>query len=160
MMGNVANDLKMVKNELGLLQGYINDFKKERHSLLLQIQEKNKNVENLKSINDSLVETNAYYNKKKSGKVSLFKGDIVAVRRNSNPTGESTDTQPRYRGPMIVTEILPSDTYRISQLEPNNGRLHSTTAHVSQLKAWKCWNEDDNESSANSVDEPEMQRLK
>ncbi|GBL87249.1 hypothetical protein AVEN_270521-1 [Araneus ventricosus] len=40
MMGNLTNDLKMVKNELRLLQGGINSFKKERHSLLLQIQEK------------------------------------------------------------------------------------------------------------------------
>ncbi|GBL86778.1 hypothetical protein AVEN_96018-1 [Araneus ventricosus] len=42
MIGNLANDLKMVKNELRLLQGDIKDFKKERHSLLLQIQENKK----------------------------------------------------------------------------------------------------------------------
>ncbi|GBM39705.1 hypothetical protein AVEN_171960-1 [Araneus ventricosus] len=157
MIDNLANDLKMVKNELRLLQGDIKDFKKERHSLLLQIQEKNKHVENLKSINDSLVKTNAYYDKKKSGKVSPRKGDIMAVRRNSNTTGESTKTQPRYRGPMVVTEILPSDTYRISQLEPSNGRIYATIAHVSQLKAWRSWNEDDDDSSENSDYEPEMQ---
>ncbi|GBN50952.1 hypothetical protein AVEN_110295-1 [Araneus ventricosus] len=160
MIGNLVNDLKMVKNELRLLQGDIKNFKEERHSLLLQIQEKNKNVENLKSDRDSLVKTNAYYDKKKSGKVSLRKGDIVVVRRNSNTTGESTKTQPRYRGPMVVTEILSSDTYRISQLEPSNGRLYATTAHASQLKAWRSWNEDDGDLSENSDDEPEMQRHK
>ncbi|GBM49277.1 hypothetical protein AVEN_137351-1 [Araneus ventricosus] len=137
MLGNLANDLKMVKNELRLLQGDIKNFKKERQSLLLQIQEKNKNVENLKSNNDSLVKTNAYYDKKK--------------------LGESTKTQPRYRGPMVVIEILPSDTFRISQLEPSNGRLYATTAPVSQLKAWRSWNEDDDDSSENSGDEPGMQ---
>ncbi|GBL71565.1 hypothetical protein AVEN_68642-1 [Araneus ventricosus] len=135
----------MVKNELRFLQGDIKDFKKERHSLLLQIQENKKHVENLKSINDSLVKTNVYYDRKKSGKVSLRKGDIVAVRRNSNTTGESTKTQPRYRGPMVVTEILPSDTYRISQPEPSNGRPYATIAHVSQFKAWRSWNEDDDD---------------
>ncbi|GBN06591.1 hypothetical protein AVEN_226354-1 [Araneus ventricosus] len=31
---------------------------------------------------------------------------------------------------MVVTEILPSDTFRISQLEPSNGRLYATTAHA------------------------------
>ncbi|GBN01148.1 hypothetical protein AVEN_204857-1 [Araneus ventricosus] len=93
MIGNLANDLKMVKNELRLLQGDIKDFKKERHSLLLQIQEKNKHVENLKSNNDSLVKTNAYYDKK-SGKVSLRKGDIVAVRRNPKAASETPKTQP------------------------------------------------------------------
>ncbi|GBM47098.1 hypothetical protein AVEN_47007-1 [Araneus ventricosus] len=65
IMGNLANDLKMVKNELRLLQGDIKNFKKERHSSFLQIQEKNKHVENLKSNNDSLVKMNAYYDKKK-----------------------------------------------------------------------------------------------
>ncbi|GBL90826.1 hypothetical protein AVEN_215558-1 [Araneus ventricosus] len=55
---------------------------------------------------------------------------------------------------MVVTEILPSDTYRIPHLEPSNGRLYSTTAHVSQLKAWRSWNEDDDDSSENSDDEP------
>ncbi|GBM16493.1 hypothetical protein AVEN_148883-1 [Araneus ventricosus] len=68
--------------------------------------------------------------------------------------------QPRYRGPMVVTEILLSDTYRISQLEPSNGRPYATTAHISQLKAWRSWNEDNDDSSENSDDEPGMQRPK
>ncbi|GBN66261.1 hypothetical protein AVEN_58131-1 [Araneus ventricosus] len=159
MMGNLADDLKMVKNELRLLQGDIKNFKEERQSRLLQIQKKNKNVDNLKSINNSLVKTNSYYDKNKSGKVSLRKGDIVAVRRNPKATGESMKTQPRYRGPMVFTEILPSDTYRISQLEPSNACPYATIANVSQLKAWKCWNEDD-DFSTNSDEEPEMQRSK
>ncbi|GBM02480.1 hypothetical protein AVEN_266239-1, partial [Araneus ventricosus] len=160
MMGNLANDLKMVNNELRLLQGDIKNFKEERQSLLLQIQEKNKNVDNLKSINDSLVKTNSYYDKNKSGKVPLRKGDIVAVRRKPNTTGESTKTKPRYRGPMVVTQVRPSDTYRISQLEPRNGRPYATIVHVSQLKAWRSWNEDDDDSNTNSHNEPEMQRSK
>ncbi|GBN40195.1 hypothetical protein AVEN_149498-1 [Araneus ventricosus] len=61
---------------------------------------------------------------------------------------------------MVVTEILPSDTYRISQLEPSNGRLYATTAHVSQLTVWRRWNEDDDNSSENFDDEPGMQRPK
>ncbi|GBN30313.1 hypothetical protein AVEN_87016-1 [Araneus ventricosus] len=109
----------MVKNELRLLQGDIKNFKEERQSRLLQIQEKNKNVDNLKSINNSLVKTNSYYDKNNSSKVSLRKGDIVAVRRKPNTTG-----------------------------------------HVSQLKAWRSWNEDDDDSSTNSHNEPEMQRSK
>ncbi|GBN30027.1 hypothetical protein AVEN_67207-1 [Araneus ventricosus] len=135
MMDNLANDLKMVKNDYDF---YTENFKKEGHSLLLQIQEKNKHVESLKSNNDSLVKVNAYYDKKKLDKLSFRKGEIVAIRRNPKATGESTKSQPRYRGPMVVTEILSSDTYRISQLEPSNGRLYATTAHISQLKAWKA----------------------
>ncbi|GBN38178.1 hypothetical protein AVEN_195508-1 [Araneus ventricosus] len=114
MMGKLANDLKTVKNKLRLLQGDTRNFKEERQSLLLQIQEKNKNVDNLKSNDDSLVKTNSYYDKNKSGKVSLRKGNIVAVRRKPNTTSESTKPQPRYRGPMVVTQVRPSDKYRIS----------------------------------------------
>ncbi|GBM19465.1 hypothetical protein AVEN_259368-1 [Araneus ventricosus] len=132
MMGNLANDLKMKRN---------------------------KNVDNLKSINDSLVKTNSYYDKNKSGKVLIRKGDIVAVRRKPN-TSESTKPQPRYRGPMVVTQVRPSDKYKISQLEPRNGRPYATIVHVSQLKAWRSWNEDDDDSSTNSHNEPEMQRSK
>ncbi|GBM80296.1 hypothetical protein AVEN_70368-1 [Araneus ventricosus] len=61
---------------------------------------------------------------------------------------------------MVVTEVLPSDTYRISQLEPRKGRPYTTIVHVSQLKAWRSWNEDDDDSSTNSHNEPEMQRSK
>ncbi|GBN86637.1 hypothetical protein AVEN_204119-1 [Araneus ventricosus] len=86
MMGNSADDLKMVKNELRFLQGDIKNFKQERLSRLLQIQKKNKKVDNLKSITNSLVKTNSYYDKNKSGKVSLRNGDIVAVRRTRHLT--------------------------------------------------------------------------
>ncbi|GBM09860.1 Transposon Tf2-8 polyprotein [Araneus ventricosus] len=102
----------------------------------------------------------AYYDKKKSGTLLFDKGETVVVRRNPKATGEPTKTQPRYRSPMVVTEILPSDTYRISQLEPSNGRLYATTANVSQLKAWRSWNEDDDDSSEDSDDEPDVQRPK
>ncbi|GBM30486.1 hypothetical protein AVEN_237709-1 [Araneus ventricosus] len=160
MTGNLANDLKMVKNELRLLQGDMKNSKEEQQSLLLQIQERNKNVDNLKSINDSLMKTNSYYDKNKSGKVSLRKGDIVAIRRKPNTTGESTKTQPHYQGPMIVTQVRPSDKNRISQLEPRICRLYATIVHVSQLKAWRSWNEDDDDSSTNYHNEPETQRSK
>ncbi|GBM44301.1 hypothetical protein AVEN_23351-1 [Araneus ventricosus] len=106
------------------------------------------------------VKANSYYDKNKSGKVSFRKGDIVAVRRKPNTTGESTKTHPRYRGPMVVTQVRPSDTYRISQLEPSNGHPYATIVHVSQLKAWRSWNEVDDDSSTNSRNEPEMQRSK
>ncbi|GBM55910.1 hypothetical protein AVEN_232821-1 [Araneus ventricosus] len=61
---------------------------------------------------------------------------------------------------MVVTEIRPNDTYRISQQEPRKGRPYAAIFHVSQLKAWRSWNEDDDDSSTNSHNEPEMQRSK
>ncbi|GBO14316.1 hypothetical protein AVEN_223156-1 [Araneus ventricosus] len=61
---------------------------------------------------------------------------------------------------MFVTEVRPSDIYRISQLGPRKGRPYATIVHVSQLKVWRSWNEDDDDSSTNSHNEPEMQRSK
>ncbi|GBM25277.1 hypothetical protein AVEN_45911-1 [Araneus ventricosus] len=45
----------------------------------------------------------------------------------------------------LSQKIPPSETYRISQLEPSNEHLYATTAHVSQLKAWRSWNKDDDD---------------
>ncbi|KAK9736386.1 hypothetical protein QE152_g12530 [Popillia japonica] len=67
-------------------------------------------------------------------------------------TGESTKLQPRYRGPYKVIQVLPSDTYRIASLQKETAR--TTTAHVSQLKIWKCEPDDDeDEIVANDEDE-------
>ncbi|GBN13620.1 hypothetical protein AVEN_141344-1 [Araneus ventricosus] len=44
--------------------------------------------------------------------------------------------------------------------ELRNGRPYATIVHVSQLKAWRSWNEDDDDSSTNSHNEPEIQRSK
>ncbi|GBO35147.1 hypothetical protein AVEN_253404-1 [Araneus ventricosus] len=147
----------MVKNEIRLLQGDIKNFMEERHSFFLQIRERNKHVENLKSDNDSLLKMNAYYDKKNSGKISLHKGEIGQLEEILR--GQLNQQKPRYRGSMVVREILPNDTYRTSQL-PSNGRLYATTAHVRQFKASRSWNEDDDDSSENSDDEPEMERPK
>ncbi|GBL77539.1 hypothetical protein AVEN_41913-1 [Araneus ventricosus] len=61
---------------------------------------------------------------------------------------------------MVVTHVHPCDKYRISQLEPRNGRPYAAIVHVSQLKAWRSRNEDDDDSSTNSHNEPENQRSK
>ncbi|GBM05158.1 hypothetical protein AVEN_197719-1 [Araneus ventricosus] len=61
---------------------------------------------------------------------------------------------------MGVTQVRPSDKYKISHLEPRNGHPYATIVHVSRLKAWRSRNEDDDDSSTNSHNEPEMQRSK
>lgn len=85
-----------------------------------------------------------YYDKKRNKSLTFEVGEIVVVRRLPKSTGDSTKTQPKYRGPLIITEILPSDTYRVTQLEDKTrGQFYSTTAHVSQLKSWHCTAESD-----------------
>ncbi|UYV82245.1 hypothetical protein LAZ67_21001452 [Cordylochernes scorpioides] len=67
-------------------------------------------------------------------------------------TGEPTKAQPKYRGPLIITEVLPSDTYRVTQLsERTGGRFYTTTAHISQLKSWHS--EEDDSATEESPDE-------
>ncbi|GBM89367.1 hypothetical protein AVEN_59475-1 [Araneus ventricosus] len=142
-LNNTVNKT-LVKTPFEVLHGYVPRFKDgilrlfadEEHEVWndpgeLQLEAKEKIAKGQEKMK-------SYYDKKqskKSGTLLFHKGEIVVVRRNTKVTGEPTKTQPRYRGPMVVTEILPSDTYRISQLEPSNGRLYATAAHVSQLKA-------------------------
>lgn len=69
-------------------------------------------------------------------------GEIVVMKRAPNCTGESTKLQDRYRGPLVVTEILDGDTYRVEELDSAKKSRFATTAHVSQLKSWKLSDED------------------
>ena len=52
-----------------------------------------------------------YYDQKKSKTMIFEKGEIVVVRRTPKSTGEPTKTHPKFRGPLVVTEVLPNDTY-------------------------------------------------
>jgi hypothetical protein len=46
---------------------------------------------------------------------------IVFLRKPLEANGESTKLQPKYRGPLVVTEALPSDVYRVSGLHIETG---------------------------------------
>lgn len=70
-----------------------------------------------------------YYDKIYFGGVSFDRGEILVI--NILPSqGEASKLQPKYKGPLIVTEILSSDTYRLINLG-NKGRCFITIAHVS-----------------------------
>lgn len=69
-------------------------------------------------------------------------GDIVFMKSLPISTGESTKLQTRYKGPLFMTEILPSDTYREQDLGKKDSSKLDTTAHVSQLKIWRELNEE------------------
>lgn len=72
-------------------------------------------------------------------------GEIVVMRRAPVSTGESTKLQERYRGPLVVTEVLPGDVYRVAQLKGEGKSRFATTAHISQLKSWCIQDEDEEE---------------
>lgn len=85
-------------------------------------------------------------------------GDIVYVKAAITNTGESTKLQYRYKGPLVVIEVLPSDTYRITNLLEKN--KFQTTAHVSQLKLWKNYNEDNDDVEENGTEQMELKQTK
>ncbi|UYV70994.1 hypothetical protein LAZ67_8001358, partial [Cordylochernes scorpioides] len=92
------------------------------------------------------------YDKKKCRTLQFEVGEIVVKRHVPKMTGEPTKAQPKYRGPLIITEVLPSDTYRVTQLsERTGGRFYTTTAHISQLKSWHS--EKDDSATEESPDE-------
>ena len=59
-------------------------------------------------------------------------GDIVYLRTVPTATGESTKLQLKWRGPLVVYKLLPSDTYGVTDLQMDAcGRRYASTAHVS-----------------------------
>ncbi|XP_071057027.1 uncharacterized protein [Onthophagus taurus] len=71
-------------------------------------------------------------------------GDVVFMRRQPvGGSGESTKLQPKFCGPLTITQILPSDTYRVASINEEDRRRFATTAHVSQLKGYQNHNEED-----------------
>lgn len=67
----------------------------------------------------------------------LEQGTIVFLRCPPSATGGSTKLQVKYRGPMVVLEQCPGDTYKIADLDDSMSRRYATTAHISLLKAFK-----------------------
>ncbi|KRT84965.1 hypothetical protein AMK59_1319 [Oryctes borbonicus] len=82
-------------------------------------------------------------------------GDIVFMKAPKQATGESTKLQSRYKGPLVVTLILPGDTYQVMNLREDDKRTYITTAHVSQLKLWKLWKEKGMDDDWSNHGEPE-----
>ncbi|UYV77456.1 hypothetical protein LAZ67_15001063 [Cordylochernes scorpioides] len=96
--------------------------------------------------------TKTYYDEKKCRTIKFEVGEIVVMRHVPKMTGEPTKAQPKYRGPLIITEVLPSDTYIVTQLsERTGGRFYTTTAYISQLKSWHS--EEDDSTTEESPDE-------
>jgi len=87
----------------------------------------------------------AVYDKHRHDKIHYSMGEIVVMRRAPKSTGESTKLQDKYRGPLVVTEVLSSDVYRVTELNATRGSRFATTAHVSQLKSWRLPTDDEDE---------------
>lgn len=76
------------------------------------------------------------YNSKHSSDIKYNVGEIVYLKRAPQPTGESTKLQDKFRGPMVVTKVYPTDSYSIASLSNKGDKHYATTAHVSNLKSY------------------------
>jgi len=65
------------------------------------------------------------------------------MRRVPTATGESRYLQYHYRRPLVIIEVLAGGIFRVAELDKNKNSRFSTTVHVSQLKPWWVYNEDE-----------------
>jgi len=63
-------------------------------------------------------------------------GEVVFIRKPPDATGESTKLQFKYRGPLVITEVLPNDVYRVSGLKAEASKRYVTVGHVSHIKGY------------------------
>lgn len=99
------------------------------------------------------VEAKERYDRNRLKNVKYKAGDIVVVKAPKVATGESTKLQPRNKGPFVITDTWPSDTYVIQNLKAKGNSKRITTAHVSQIKIWRGFKSDsENEDESDLSD--------
>lgn len=98
-----------------------------------------------------------YYDKRRYEGVKFNIGDIIAVRKPHVSTGQPTKTQLKYRGPFVVIELLPGNTYKLEKLNKEDGGSNITTvSHVSQMKIYRNSGESDDSGNDDSEDDEEV----
>lgn len=63
-------------------------------------------------------------------------GEVVFIRKPPEHTGDSTKLQSKYRGPLVIMEVLSNYIYKVAAVRTNEGRLYAKTIHVGQLKGF------------------------
>ncbi|KAL7304382.1 hypothetical protein TKK_0003181 [Trichogramma kaykai] len=97
----------------------------------------NRHVETIKTILDAQQKMKARYDSNRDLKSNFAVGDLVFFKVNPTATGDSTKLQYKNRGALVVTEVLPHDTYGITEINDQKRNRYCSTAHASQLKLWK-----------------------
>jgi len=96
------------------------------------------------------------YDSKHARTIRYEVGEVVFIRRPPEATGESTKLQFKYRGPLVVTEVLPNDVYRVAGLRVEAGRRYVTVVHVSHIKGYHLpVSEEPNEDSTTTEQDEE-----
>jgi hypothetical protein len=64
-------------------------------------------------------------------------GDQVLVEQQHRATGSSKKLKEKFRGPLVVTEVLPHDRYRVKSLDGARGnRVYSSVVAADRMKHW------------------------
>jgi len=59
----------------------------------------------------------AMYDRRRHDNTHYTNGEVVVMKSVPMVTGESTKLQDRYRGPLVIIEVLPGDVYRVAELD-------------------------------------------
>ena len=144
-----------------MLYGYIPRFKEgatrelTRKAEMYQIPEDVRR-DALEKIEFEQKQSKERYDKTRYKNVKFSTGDIVYVKTNPISTGESPKLQSKFKGPLVISQVLPSDTHRVQNLNVKGTSKVGTTAHVSQLKLWRGFSEDcDIDSAGERSDDSE-----
>lgn len=98
------------------------------------------------------------YDSKHSLPIQYKVGEIVFIRKPPEATGEPTKLQTKYRGPLVVTKVLPNDVYGVSSTNSEGGRRYATTVHVSHIKGYHL-PESEEEGDLQSDDEESLNQI-
>lgn len=96
------------------------------------------------------------YNAKRAKSQKYLPGDLVMVERVPAATGQSLKLAEKYKGPYVITEVLPHDRYRVEDLPglQNTQRFYSNTVPIDKIKRWELFEaETAGELEADSDDE-------
>ena len=83
-----------------------------------------------------------YYDRRRHQVERCQVGDIVVMRAAGESTGTPKKLQAKYKGPMVVIGVLPADTYRVRNLRGTGRGNRRTTAHISQLKIYRGYDDE------------------
>ena len=82
-------------------------------------------------------EMKSRFDKKRFDGVTYEVGELIFIKKPPDNTGNPTKLQTKYRGPLVVTKVLPGNSYCVQNLDTHKGRSYITNVHVEDMKQWK-----------------------
>jgi len=73
---------------------------------------------------DAKARVKARYDQHRHDNTRYTVGEVVVMRRAPTSTGESTKLQDRYKGSLVITEVLSGNAYRVSSLTARGRKMY------------------------------------